>query len=529
MKNVLSNNKLKVVGTMKKHLLFLFALLISGAVFGFETVELKTPGTGKIVVKAMFRTGSIHDPVGKEGLTMLTASSVAEGGTIDMTSTQLADLLYPWSASVDVSVDKEVTVFTFSFHKDHADKFFPVIAGLLLRPRFDADDFKRVKSNQQNYIEQVIRTSSDEEFSKKALEDLIFRGGRYQHPVSGTVSGVSSATLSDVSDHYFALFNRNRLTLGVAGDYSDQLLTDLQTALADLPDGIPAENASERPRQSDGIEVELIAKNNALGSAIFAGFPLDLTRANDDFAALMIANSWLGEHRKSYSRLYQKIREERSMNYGDYTYIEWYQNGGSNMLPRAGYPRSSNYFSIWIRPVQTAKGLKGQYSELESIELGHAHFALRMAFREMQMLIDSGLSQADFELTRSFLRSYMKLYAQTPEQQLAWLLDSRFYGRTDWLKEADELMAKCTVEDVNRVIKQYWQTQQGFISIVTDRSEVEALRNSLLSGADSPMSYSNALMKVLSERILNEDEVVKSYPLRATSVTIVESEKLFRR
>jgi zinc protease len=55
---------------------------------------------------------------------------------------------------------------------------------------------------------------------------------------------------------------------------------------------------------------------------------MDITRAKDDFAALMVANSWLGEHRKSYSQLYKKIREARSMNYGDYTYIEWYDNGG---------------------------------------------------------------------------------------------------------------------------------------------------------------------------------------------------------
>lgn len=134
-------------------------------------------------------------------------------------------------------------------------------------------------------------------------------------------------------------------------------------------------------RQSNGMEVEIISKDNALGSAIFTGFKLPITRSDDDFAALMIANSWLGEHRKSYSRLYQKIREQRSMNYGDYSYIEWYNNGGSSMLPRPGYPRSSNYFSLWIRPVQTAKGLKGQYPELDSIEIGHdiLHYAWQFA------------------------------------------------------------------------------------------------------------------------------------------------------
>ena len=172
---------------------------------------------------------------------------------------------------------------------------------------------------------------------------------------------------------------------------------------------------------------------------------------------LMIANSWLGEHRKSYSHLYKKIREERSMNYGDYSYIEWYSNGGGNMLPRPGFPRSSNYFSIWLRPVQTAKGLKKQYPELKDITLGHAHFALRLALKTMQDLIGNGMSNEDFELTRTFLRSYNKLYAQTPERQLGFLMDSKFYGRKDYLKEMDELLAKTTNEEVNKAMKKYWQ------------------------------------------------------------------------
>src|SRR6185436_8003600 len=116
-----------------------------------------------------------------------------------------------------------------------------------------------------------------------------------------------------------------------------------------------------------------------------------------------------------------------SMNYGDYTYIEWYENGGGNMLPPFGTPRSLNYFSIWIRPVQTAKGLKGQYKELSDIKIGHAHFALRMALREMDEMITKGMSKEDFENTRDFLKSYTKLYIETPAKQLGYLMDSRFY------------------------------------------------------------------------------------------------------
>ncbi|MFM7015153.1 MAG: M16 family metallopeptidase, partial [Bacteroidota bacterium] len=345
---------------MKKIFSLLFILLVSMQLFAADVVELKLPKSDLVVVKLMFKNGSICDPVGKEGLTSLTASLIAEGGTSKMTSTQIKDLIYPWAAYYGVSVDKQVAIFTFEVHKDHLDKFYPIIIDLIKNPRFAEDDFARIKSNQLNYVSEVIHSSSDEEYSKKYLENLLFRGTNMAHLVGGTAEGVKSISLNDVKTQYKNFFGSNNLTIGIAGNYTDAFLSNLKNDLGTLPKTALDVPVAGKGRTPNGIQVEIVSKENALGSAVFAGFPMDITRANDDFAALMVANSWLGEHRKSYSRLYQKIREQRSMNYGDYTYIEWYNNGGSNMLPHAGYPRLSNYFSIWLRPVQTAKGLKGQ-------------------------------------------------------------------------------------------------------------------------------------------------------------------------
>jgi zinc protease len=241
----------------------------------------------------------------------------------------------------------------------------------------------------------------------------------------------------------------------------------------------------------------------------------------------MVANSWLGEHRKSYSRLYQKIREQRSMNYGDYTYIEWYENGGRFMLPPSGVPRSSNYFSIWIRPVQIAAQLRQQYPELKDVNIGHAHFALRMALRELDLLVKNGMSKEEFEATRTFLLSYTKLYAQTPSDRLGYLLDSKFYGRKDYLAELDALLSKVTLDDVNKAIKKYWQTNNLFVTIVTDTSEAEPLAESLRKNMPSPMSYSNLVKSGLSEDLLAEDKAVESFPLNIKSVTVVPSAETF--
>ena len=274
--------------------------------------------------------------------------------------------------------------------------------------------------------------------------------------------------------------------------------------------------------------MEIIAKAGAFGSAIFTGAPLSITRADDEFAALMVANSWMGEHRKAYSRLYQKLRETRAMNYGDYSYIEWYADGGSNQLPPSGVPRHSNYSSIWIRPVQIAAQLKQQYGELAGIQLGHAHFALRMALREFDLLLKKGMSEEDFQATRVFLRSYSKLYAQSPADQLGWLMDSRFYGRSNYLQELDKLLRRLKLEDVNAALRRHWQTDNLYVTIITDVSEAEPLAKNLRENLPSPMSYSNLMKSGLSKEVLDEDEVVARYKLNVKSVRIVPSAETFK-
>jgi zinc protease len=283
-----------------------------------------------------------------------------------------------------------------------------------------------------------------------------------------------------------------------------------------------------KPNTPNGLQVEIISKPEALGSAIFTGFPLPVTRSNDEFAALMVANSFLGEHRKSYGKLYEKLRTTRSMNYGDYSYIEWYDAGGSNMLPQPGVPRRSNYFSIWIRPVQIAEGLKQQYTELKDIQTGHAVFSLKLALREIDNLVKNGMSKEDFEATQTFLRSYNKLYIQTPEKQLGFLMDSRFYGRTDYIKEMDALLAKLTLDDVNKAIKKYWQTNNMFVTIVTDDSEAPTIEKALEEGAVTPMSYSNLVKEGLPKEVLKEDNEIAKFPLNVKSVTIIDNKDTFK-
>lgn len=506
----------------------LISILLSGFIMSQQYVELKQPNSSKIVVKFMFKNGSICDPKGKEGLTYTTAQLITQGGTGELSYSDIQDKIYPMASTYFTLVDKEVATFTFLFHKDWMEEFYPIMMGLITNPGFSQSDFDRVKKNQQAYVDQVIRASSDEEYSKKALEDFLFRGTNYQHMVEGKTASVDAITLEDVKNHYENFFTKNNLMIGIAGNYPESFLEKIKNDIELLPDTNPDIPDAPEIKMPDGIDVEIISKAGAFGSAIYTGYPLNITRADDEFAALMVANSYLGEHRKSYAKLYQVIREQRSMNYGDYSYIEWYHNGGGNMVPPSGVPRSSNYFSIWIRPVQIAKQLKMQYEELKDLQVGHAHFAIRMALREIDKMIKNGISEEDFEATRAFLKSYIRLYIKSPEQQLGYLMDSKMYGRENYIEELGALLSKLTLDDVNNAIKKYMQIENMKITIVTDVSEAEPLAKSLKENLPSPMSYSNTVKDGLSEDILSEDSATENFKLNVKKVTIVDSKDTFK-
>jgi zinc protease len=222
-----------------KQLIILFIFMLSTFSYGQNTVELKLPNSNKVVIKLMFRNGSISDPAGKEGLTYLTANLITQGGTKDMTFSQIQDFIYPMAANYYVTTDKEVTIFTFEVHKDFLEKFYPVITGLILTPSFTEEDFQRVKVNQQNYVDQVIRASSDEEYSKKALEDLLFRGTNYQYMKQGKSASVAAITLEDVKNQYKNFFTKHNLMIGIAGNYRPEFLKQLETNMQKLSDVQP--------------------------------------------------------------------------------------------------------------------------------------------------------------------------------------------------------------------------------------------------------------------------------------------------
>jgi zinc protease len=473
-----------------------------------QTITVKSP-LPQLDVKLLFKAGAAHDPQGKEGLAALSASMIADAGSKQQRIDEIREALYPLAGSFDAQVDRELTTFTAGVHRDNWAAFADIALPMLTDPGFREDDFRRVKDAQLNALKQDLRSNNEEELGKERLQANIFAGTPYGHPNLGTVAGIESLTLDDVRQFVKRAYTRANLTVGLSGDLPPDLSASLRARLAALPEGpaLPAPTGVVG-RKPKGLEIDIIQKETR-ATALSLGHPIEVTRAHPDFAALSVARAWLGEHRSSMSHLYERIREVRGMNYGDYAYIEAFPRGMFQFFPDPNIARRAQIFEIWIRPVSPE----------------NAHMALRIALHELEKLVADGMSQEDFEATRNYLMKNVFLMTATQDQQLGYALDSAWYGTGEFTAFMRERLGKLTRADVNRAIKKHLSPRDLAVVIVT--KDAEALKAALVSDAFSPIKYDGEK----PPELLAEDKVIgaKKLAIRPEAVTITKVEDVFAR
>lgn len=499
---------------MLRRALLLLLILMPALLFGADgtiadsQLVLLKSDSPLIAFRIQFLTGSAKDQTGKEGIASLTASVLAEGSTTKNDYQKILKLLYPTAASFNAQVDKEMTTFYGVVHKDNLSSYYELFRDSILSPAFKKEDFERLKTDQLNYVAKGLRFNDDEELGKETLNWALFKNHPYGHPNAGMVSTNRSITLEDVQAFYKQQYARANLVIGVAGNYPDTLIEQIKKDFAALPaTPIDPREVNRNVEMVSGIHAVLVEKETP-ATAFSFGFPISFTRADNDFYPMMIANSWLGQHRSSFSHLYQVMREARGMNYGDYSYIEHFAAGGRNSQPPTNNARRHQIFQIWIRPVPAP----------------FRHFALRQAVRELQTLIDKGMTQEDFELTRNFLLNFRVNLAQSNSEQLGYALDDRFYGLSKpFLEQMKNSFAALKLEDVNNAIRKHLNTKNMMIAVVTQ--DAASFQEALVKNTPSPITYDSPK----PDKIMKEDKIIQNYPLeiKAENVTIIPTDKIF--
>lgn len=455
---------------------------------------LELPSSSPLVnVSLIFESGSAYDPPGKKGLAVLAASMLTQGGSARRSYAEMQQAFYPIAAGLSAQVDKHMLRLSGTVHRDNLDTWYGLVREAVLEPGFREDDFARLKQQQINAIRVNLRANNDEELGKEVLYQTVYGP---EHPYGtlnlGRVADLEAISLDDLRTWYREHLVPQRLRIGLSGQYDaafrDRLLGDLQR----LPQGRSATLEVSMPAQPSQRSA-LVVEKETPAVAVSFGWPIDIRRGHPDWAALWLVRSYLGEHRNSSALLYQRIRETRGMNYGNYAYIEYFPNGMFLTSPEPNYVRRNDLFQIWLRPLR---------------DNNDAMFATRAALFELDRLIDEGLSEEAFEATRTYLRKSAAILTASSSRRLGYALDSQWFGTDDFIDFVRSELDGLDLAAVNAAIRRHLKPEHAqFVFIARDG---EALEQALVADTPSPIEYNTDKPADL----LAEDALIAELPLR---------------
>ena len=278
---------------------------------GIEAWLVSEPGSGLLAFEFAFDGGSALDLPGKEGATAMMASLLTDGaGDLDWLAFQ--EKLNATGGQAGFAADKDVIRGSALVVTDRAKECLDLVALAMAQPRFDAVAIDRLR--QRLLATQRANEANPSRVMQRILNQALFAGHPYAHPVTGTAKSLPEITAADIRAIYGARLTRAGLKVAVVGDITPSALGPILDRLfAGLPmtAGAPPSLPVATGRSSGEI---LVYRRQGAQSVVGIAIPA-VARDDPDYLAAVVMSQILGGSTIT-SRLGTALRVERALTYG---------------------------------------------------------------------------------------------------------------------------------------------------------------------------------------------------------------------
>ncbi|MEW6743496.1 MAG: pitrilysin family protein [Planctomycetota bacterium] len=300
---------------------------------GIEVRHWYRPELPLVAVSLLLRGGAVQfDAVqvdgGRAGCTALAAEMLDEGAG-ERDAIAFSDALDLLGARFIPKADREAVVVGLSVLERHLDEALDLYADAILRPRFDAKEWERVKTL---HIEALERANDRPSLvaARVGMREFFGKGHPYSQPVEGTVASVGALSLDVVKGAYERLALPRNAVFFVAGDIShDEARQALEVRFGNWngrSSTAPLTTPVLVDPQPKAMRVVLIDRPGSVQTVIRFFMPAPRF-ACPDRVELELLNTLLGG--SFTSRLNQNLRERHGFTYGARSRFA--------MEPHAGY------------------------------------------------------------------------------------------------------------------------------------------------------------------------------------------------
>lgn len=382
---------------------------------GLAVLVLEDHSLPRLAAGIVTRRGAGSESIAQAGLASLTLD-VMKRGAGDRDALALARAVEEMGAGLAANAGWDsASVGVAGLAEDDA-RLFDVLADVVLRPRFDAGEVARARSEQLAGFEQ--EKDEPHALAGKQLARVLYDGHRYGVAADGEAASVAKLEARDLRAFHAQLFTPAQSIAYVVGDVTaDEALAQLRAHFGAWPAGSGVERDGPPPDPTPPARRVVIIDRPDLGQASLILGHEGISRRDPERIAADLMNTVLGGG-GFLSRLMSKVRADEGLAYGI----------GSG-------------FSLRWYP--------GPFLVSTSTRVAEAGRVVELVLGEMERMKTDPPSEADLRMAKSFSAGRFVLGLETSTAIASSLVDLDVYGLPpDSLDTYRTRLQKVTQQDV---------------------------------------------------------------------------------
>ncbi len=403
------------------------------AVLGALNAETPT-----VAVQLRIEAGQRHESLEQLGLAALTAAMMNES-TLDSSNEEISNELQKLGSTVQFSSGNDNTILSIRSLTENLDATLAIAAERLLRPKFDAADFARVK-------DQTLQSIRQSQVDPGVMADVAYqmvlygKDNGFAYLNLGTEEAVAGLELEDVRLFYKTQYSPRVGSIIAVSDVAQPALIKKLSVFENWQ-GVVAPTPKLAAFPDVGkTRIYLVDKPGAAQSEIRIGKRALKFDATGEFYRATLMNFSLGG--AFNSRINLNLREDKGYSYGAWSSFSGNKEYGS-FTAQAGVRTDATVDSI----VQFENEIRGYAA--------------------------SGISESELSFTRKAIGQRDARAYETPSQKLGFLGQILEYDLDEsFVNTQSDILASIGKDEIDELAKKLLQIDDMVIVVVGDKQVI---------------------------------------------------------
>jgi zinc protease len=404
---------------------------------GIKAIGMTNDELPTVNITVSMEIGHRSDELAKSGLSALTANMLNES-TLLHTPEQLSDMLNSMGSSVTISGGEEEITMNVSSLTKNLDATLKIANEILFQPKFDKNDFNRLKEEQIQTINNQITQPTV--IAGNVYKKLLYgKGHILSTPLIGTKESVASITLDDVKKFYADNFSPSIAKVVVVGDVSKEAVLAKLEFLKTWPAKEVKKKEQPATPAIDKTRIYFVNKDNAAQSEIRIGYLAMPYDATGEFYKTQLSNFAVGGAFTSRINLF--LREKKGWTYG-----------AGSVFTGTKYPG----------PFIAYGGIKAEATDSAVVEF----------MKKIKAYADSGITDEELSFTKNSIGLKDALAYETNAQKAGFIKRILDYNLSkDFVDKQQEILKNISKADIDAIAKKNLPYNNMVIVVVGDRAK----------------------------------------------------------